>query len=599
MEIYLALGHGGYEVRKFIPQHEGHEQSHEAYKMHPQGRKLDKSEEEQVLKCMTELKAPKRNMRQYVLNEFEKNVTSKDLINLERRAASKFATSDMAATRKILNARHQADANSSVHFVAEEEEDIMGSNAKVLKIIFWQSGKMRRDFEKFGSILFIDGTYNLTNRKYVLYPFHVIDEHKNSRLVGWALVSCEKQYILEEMLSLFKDANPTANELLRYVIIDKNFTEMAALNKIFPAAKIIICQFHAMKAVGEHIRRIPLSSEKQYLKKMLETLFGKMLHSPTEHLYMDAWAKVIQSAEDNEELREIQTYLEVNWHDSREHWASHALLHENLIESFTNNRSEGFNKHLKRILKKQRRVPDVILAMFSIEEEQGAKSNQETFENTNKTYQPVGSFNDPCLQELLELGQKLISKKKVMRDLELQYELSKYIEVSTLSIKENQTVCPLIKGECAFFKQHSLPCKHLFALRKHNKEKMIEPAMIPGRWSMETASDQAHNSNKLEHGKSVTIKKFAKGSTTLVSQYNTAKVLTDEIAEMISSCSAQEFKIKLEQLQIIKEAWRSNCSVHIEENMVFMMGNDKLSSTDNDVLVFPPSSQTGFKISGL
>jgi len=50
---------------------------------------------------------------------------------------------------------------------------------------------------------------------------------------------------LELIIEFFKDQNPTWGKI-KTIVIDKDLVEWQVLEKAFPDAKVVLCQFHAL-----------------------------------------------------------------------------------------------------------------------------------------------------------------------------------------------------------------------------------------------------------------------------------------------------------------------------------------------------------------
>ncbi|KAG3231055.1 hypothetical protein PI124_g23850 [Phytophthora idaei] len=55
----------------------------------------------------------------------------------------------------------------------------------------------------------------------------------------------QKAVTMENIVELFKRKNPSWKSI-QTIVIDKDFVEGRVLNKAFPDAKVLLCQFHAL-----------------------------------------------------------------------------------------------------------------------------------------------------------------------------------------------------------------------------------------------------------------------------------------------------------------------------------------------------------------
>ena len=68
----------------------------------------------------------------------------------------------------------------------------------------------------------------------------------NGRNVFYAATAEEDSAHLQRIIQSFKSSNPAWSNV-RVIVIDKDFTELQALQIEFPQASILYCQFHVIK----------------------------------------------------------------------------------------------------------------------------------------------------------------------------------------------------------------------------------------------------------------------------------------------------------------------------------------------------------------
>jgi len=109
--------------------------------------------------------------------------------------------------------------------------------------------------------MLLDGTYSINNCGMPLYAFTVDDGYRKRKLVGLFLLSGEGSAQMKTMVELFRNANPTVTET-KTIIIDKDFSEISAIEAGLPHVDIQLCTFHCIKAVQKklvhfHWTRVP------------------------------------------------------------------------------------------------------------------------------------------------------------------------------------------------------------------------------------------------------------------------------------------------------------------------------------------------------
>jgi len=100
----------------------------------------------------------------------------------------------------------------------------------------------------------------------------VMDNNGRGRIVRDALVNSEAVPIITKVMETFKAANPKSSDL-RAVVLDKDCSEIACVQHVFPGAYIVLCKFHVLKTFRSAVARLVQGGEaKQKVSKILETL---------------------------------------------------------------------------------------------------------------------------------------------------------------------------------------------------------------------------------------------------------------------------------------------------------------------------------------
>ncbi|EGZ20253.1 hypothetical protein PHYSODRAFT_489519 [Phytophthora sojae] len=132
--------------------------------------------------------------------------------------------------------------------------------------------------------------------------------------------------------------------MISSIVIDKDFVEWRVLKTLFPAAKVLLCQFHAISYWKKVMQRAPyklkVSERDELLNLMIKTLyryatssiydscgnanFGKQtICSSTETGYDSSYGALKQYCEDNKK-QALFSYYEKNWNSCRDMWANFA-----------------------------------------------------------------------------------------------------------------------------------------------------------------------------------------------------------------------------------------------------------------------------------
>ena len=124
--------------------------------------------------------------------------------------------------------------------------EVFSTEDKVLSGIFFQDEEMRRMYDCFPELLFVDATYKLNELQMPLYLFIVEDGNGESEIVAmWILVS-EDASSIPHMAEIFQKHNRSWPKTST-IMSDKDFVERDALTTEFPEASILICLFHVLR----------------------------------------------------------------------------------------------------------------------------------------------------------------------------------------------------------------------------------------------------------------------------------------------------------------------------------------------------------------
>ncbi len=586
-----------YVIRKFVSVHTGHSPSHESYKNYRKNRLLTEEERKLYIeKYMMELDIPTRKVQQEIEKDTGKVPTGKNLRrSVEAVKKSQGKGTDMEELVKILENLKATDTNSTVQiaYADSDKQPFCAQGKKIIKIIFFQTGKMKRLFAKHGSVLSIDGTYNLCNNQYVLVPFHIIDNHLRTRVCGFSLLSNETSQVMRAALEMFEEANRGTTNNIRYLIVDKDFVEISAAGNVFCSAKIIICQWHAVKRVDSVIHKLSLASNKQHLKSDLMHLFRTMVNATSEEDYFAAWNSVIQRGQEHNEIEPFVKYLGSNWHVHRDLFATHRLQTYPLFMTFTNNRAENFNKQLKQVIKKQSPVTVVVKKAMEIAEKQEREAVRLDVKSRDQIFMPTDA-NDPTVIEALSEGRGLLSHETLQK-LRNECEKVRDTPLGHLRKEKNAIKCTLSSDECNFSKNYELPCCHLLATRKNNGEPLLEEGMIGKQWKI----DQPEALDKIQVCDTKHHLFVKKNETTRKAKFNTNMNTMKEMASAMAQFPEGERAGLIHQLELLMNAWNNGIQTKIDVDTIrFLLSPHKKESLTNDQeeldiknLIFSPKKQ--------
>ena len=553
---------GCYKVTKFCDSHVGHEVSRSSYESHPQYRKVGKDEVEKYGNYACNLGVPNHVLREQIYKDTGKKLKNQDIVNLKHKFLQDRNVTDIDTCISLLQTNAGKDPFSNLQIVYDETH-----GNKIIKCIFWQSSHMKKLFNDFGTVLFMDGTYNLTNRGYILVTISVKDNHDQGKMIAWALLSQENKLVLGTMLECLCVGNSQAIKNVRYVVIDKDFTEIASLHKILPHVHFVICRYHTIKAVSMHVSEHKVKSNELTLKSRIADLFVAMVYANTEDEYMRHW-EAICSIEGSLEIEALKDYLDKFWHTIREHWAFYILKTKELFDSFTNNRSEALNKNIQGRITKNSKFETVVQMLFNLASNQEKSLLVSDFESKSKLYQPH-NMTDIYHEEIVRLGNALVTRE-VLNCLENQYQKSLVVDLDGVSTKEGQIKCPLLVGPCKYSCTNSRPCAHLFAVRKLNKEVMLMPEMFAKHWLQK--SSQSTFSREVTEERQAVFKQMPGKKE----KFATVNKVCKQIASTVSDMKKSESEYNLAVLSQVQEAIREGIQISFDGKNIEAVNKRKL-----------------------
>ena len=202
-------------------------------------------------------------------------MTLKDLHNLK--AALNQHETETEALVNVLQDFLQSNERGRVALVLAEDS--------TLEALFLQTSAMVDSFSRFPELVFMDSTYSTNNLNMPVFTLGVMDGDGIGQPAAYVLLLDETKPSLTRALQIFKQYDQ-CHESVETVIVDKDASEIAAVQQEFPSAQVIICLFHAMKAlrqaVSQHIKDTAIQEE-------VFTLIRALTYSHSEKLYDEAF----------------------------------------------------------------------------------------------------------------------------------------------------------------------------------------------------------------------------------------------------------------------------------------------------------------------
>ena len=172
----------------------------QSYLLHHRDRKLPDLLKEPSLEMLATGSKP-ASMALLMSKKADKVVLAKDLYNLKSR--SKIPENDAAQLQVIIDSQIKMDNGKNYfNFMQNEQGDEFYG-------LFYQNNRMKSLFQTYGAITCIDGTYNINKQHFPCINFVVTDHNRQSRVVAYALLTCERLAIMNIVLQYFKLLNDT------------------------------------------------------------------------------------------------------------------------------------------------------------------------------------------------------------------------------------------------------------------------------------------------------------------------------------------------------------------------------------------------------
>ncbi|RAW37568.1 hypothetical protein PC110_g6165 [Phytophthora cactorum] len=295
--------------------------------------------------------------------------------------------------------------------------------------------------------------------------------------------------IISTILEYFKEKNLRWSEVTT-VIIDKDFVERRVLERVFPNAKILLCQFHAIsywkKVVKRPVYRLKIAQQEEMLK-----LMTKLLYSPTQDMY-DAGYDALKEYCISNKKQDFFAYFEKNWNGCQNMWSNFSRGKHFTAGNTTTNRIESNWNQLKMLLGHKTRIDKTIAGLLqhqmAITQQIVAAIGQQ--HSTSRVPKTVPRF-------LRAVASRLSTNilEKVKNEWERFMTLMEAVSCKRRSKNSmmwkvywaNQTFqCDDVEWtcNCLFYKSNHLLCRHLMFVAHNGHGFQALPAIsVDERWN--------------------------------------------------------------------------------------------------------------------
>lgn len=388
---------------------------------------------------------------------------------------------------------------------------MLAGDDDTLRGLVFQDANMKDYMHSFPEVLFVDATYKLLEIRLPIYLLLCEDSMGNSEVVSVGMLSVEDADTLTWMFQTLRSRNPEMDRV-RVLITDKDLKERQVLRACFPDCCLLICLFHTLRTFRREItcEKMTISAGQRLL--CIE-LLQKLAYSKSDVAYDGLYEQFKRDAPAT-----VLKYYNDNWHGIRREWVRGFAFQVGNFMNFTNNRLECINSKLKSVISKFSSLEDFLEKLYVIIEAMRLERDSRAAKQFLKT----ASVSTPLSSSEMQYGQLLTpyaaqfvreqmrkSDNVVLQEIEAGEKYS--VAVQDCFIEVTSSNC-----SCLFRKSMLLPCRHIFAVRKHLSFDVFSVVLCDRRW---------HADYFKANGRVFTAKTRCGGDP--VTQANFAEAVTD------------------------------------------------------------------------
>ena len=298
--------------------------------------------EKELISTLKAANAKDSQIKRILLEKSQKKVTIQKLKNLLMKLNPNSSESTKGEFESFL-----VDLESDGGIV----EWINDSDGK-MKAMFFASSKMIAAFKAHNPpVIQTDTSFEFEKSRYKVAGFCYLDNNADCTGIGaFALMSEESGECFEFVLRQLKKM--CCREDLIF-LIDKDFTEMGSIKKVFPLSIILLCIFHCLKYKRTLFSTIPDVVER---KNEVMVQFKRVLYSNTEEIFFEENSKFLELIEGLQVRRDkkyvsLKGYYEKNWLNCSNMWVKCYRKSLPLLGDNTTNRIENKFGCLKKSIK--------------------------------------------------------------------------------------------------------------------------------------------------------------------------------------------------------------------------------------------------------
>jgi len=451
---------------------------------------------------------------------------------------------------------------------------VLVDESETLQAIYFQSKEMMETFDGYPELLMVDATYKLNDLRMPLYVLMNVDGNGESEIVCFWVVATEDRHTMNALMDIFQKNNQKWDRI-RAIMADKDMTERNVLATKLPQADILICLYHTLRTFRREITtdKMGISSGERNL--CLEIL-QKMAYARNEEDYIRLYNQMKETVPTS-----VRLYFDANWHSIRKEWVEGLKDQVCHLMNSTNNRVESTNQKLKSVISRYSGITDFFKQLMTCVEVLKRERNHRAANLELKM--PVGvAVDGPECQYRQLLTPYAYS---FVRD---QIKFSQDVTViqnegdSSVMIARRSggvMVSSVISCACNFCTAMLLPCRHIFAARRHLGLPLFEKSLCAERWTLVyykamhrlfrscPAETERHIDTQDLHLNEPQITAVGSNHSTVLSEqqkYRKCHAIAVTIAQIISEQGMQEFTYNMGVLESLRDLLNARKKVIIK-----------------------------------
>ena len=430
----------------------------DARKIYPENRRLTPSQQEEINNLLS-LGVSSFNCIKYAKENFDISLVKSDVANIKTRALN--GLNEHQQTLAFLQSLLVSDDQASVDICTEEDN--------TTSIIFLQTISMKDIFKEYGSVIFLDSTYRVNWQNMPLYVFMIMDGDQCGHAVAYALVLNESAENVKNVRNLFVKNNPNADNTIKTVVIDKDFSSLKALGEVLPSCSIVICKWHVVRVFQRALKGYGGD-----LQKEIMNVIHKIIFCSTEVMYE-------QLKIDLKQLSPVfyEEYFSKNWDTLKKSWVGcltrSILTYANLTKDFM----ESHNQKIKFLVNGNFQLTELLKQLLIINSQCDSKSTLKKSKlKLKKKLVITDSVPKDIVKEIYMSKKFIIPVRHMLLNVFMNRWNMSFVKFLLLPnpqlwIMENCMMCLAQPVTALFFVSKKLLCKHIIAYRKENDVKLF------------------------------------------------------------------------------------------------------------------------------